>query len=61
MPLSSLRPNQSETPRWAQNSSMRPYRPSESRNASRRSDSSWTRTGAQSFSGSSSANSAGIQ
>src|SRR5215213_8408448 len=60
-PHSSTRPNQSDTPRWAQNSSISPYRPSLSRNAIRRSDRIFTRTGGQSFSGSSSESSAGKQ
>src|ERR687887_438627 len=54
-PHSSTRPNQSDTPRCAQNSSIRPYRPSLSRNAIRRSERILTRIGGQSFSGSSSA------
>jgi hypothetical protein len=48
-------------PRCAQNSSISPSRPSVSRNAIIRSESSFTRTGGQSFSGSSSASIAGIQ
>ena len=61
MPDSSTRANHSDAPRWAQNSSMRPYRPSLSRKASSRSPSSLMRTWGQSSSGSSSASSAGIQ
>ena len=53
MPFSSLRPNHSDTPRCAQNSSIRPILPEVSRNASRRSDRILMRTGGQSGSGSS--------
>ena len=60
-PFSSLRPNQSETPRCAQNSSISPRRSELSRKAISRSESSFTRTGGQSGSGSSSASSAGSQ
>jgi hypothetical protein len=61
MPHSSTRPNQSDTPRWAQNSSINPYRPSLSRKAISRSERTLTRTGGQSSSGSSSAWRAGSQ
>ena len=60
-PFSSFRPNHSDTPRWAQNSSITPTRPCVSRKASSRSESSFTRTGGQSGSGTSADNSAGIQ
>src|SRR5207249_12308020 len=60
-PHSSLRPNQSDTPRWAQNSSMTPMRPSLSRNATSLSPSNFTRTGGQSRSGNSQSSKAGIQ
>src|SRR5205814_8802015 len=60
-PHSSLRPNHSDTPRWAQNSSIRPSRPSVSRKATSFSPRSFTRTGGQSRSGSSQSSSAGIQ
>jgi hypothetical protein len=60
-PPTSLLPNHSEAPRCAQNSSSSPYRPSESRTATIRSDNSLTRTGGQPSSGSSSASRAGIQ
>src|SRR6185312_3548035 len=61
MPPSRTLPNQSDAPRWAQNSSISPYSPSEVRKAIRRSERIFTRTGGQSFSGSSSARSAGTQ
>ncbi len=48
MPFSSLRPNQSDAPRWEENSSIRPGRPDVSRNASSFSPRIWTRTGRQS-------------
>ena len=60
-PHSSLRPNQSDTPRCAQNSLMSPMRPCVSRNATSFSPSSCTRTGGPSGSAISSASSAGIQ
>jgi len=55
-PDSSLRPSQSETRRWGQNSSSSPIRPSLSRKATSSSPSSCTRTGAQSGSGNSEEN-----
>ena len=61
IPPFSFRPNHSETPRCAQNSPMSPYRPSLSRNAISSSESSVTRTGAESFCARSAARSAGIQ
>src|SRR5688572_13922174 len=53
MPPSSLRPKKRSAPRWAQAGSMRPTCPCVSRNATSRSPSICTRTGAQSGSGSS--------
>src|SRR5712691_3500748 len=56
IPPCSLRPNQRETPRWAQNSSIKPIRPLVSRKATSRSDKSLTRNGGHSGSGNSSDN-----
>ncbi len=60
-PHSSFRPNHSDTPRCAQNSSITPMRPSLSRNATSFSPMICTRTGGQSRSAISQACSAGIQ
>ena len=61
MPHSWTLPNQSEAPRCGQNSSISPYSPFVVRKAIRRSERIFTRTGGASFSGSSSASSAGSQ
>ena len=61
MPQSALSPNQSEAPRWAQNSSIRPTRPLLSRKAISLSPISLTLTGGQSGSGISDASRKGAQ